>query len=109
VPPHWADRGQKRHAEAVGRLGASETHLAGAAHAAGVASDEVAMRLSEAEAAAAQPVESRPRARHHLVDKGLWGKGDASTGLDHGVEEFGVLAAGLAARQAEAPAAQAVL
>src|SRR6185312_12243818 len=96
VPPHRADRGQNGHAEAVGGLGRSQPDLAGPAHAAGATSDQVAMRLAEAEAATAQPVERGPGARHDLVDEGIRRKGDAAAGLDHGIEELGILAAGLA-------------
>src|SRR3569832_540158 len=55
VPSHRADRGQNGHAEPIGGLGRSQPDLAGAAHSAGAVADQMAMRLAEAETAAAQP------------------------------------------------------
>src|SRR4051812_586787 len=59
VATNRADRGKRRHAEAVGGLGRGKADLFCPTDGACIVADEVAMRLAEAEAAAAQPIERR--------------------------------------------------
>src|SRR5882757_488719 len=113
APKHTAvsaDRTDGRHdcrREAVRRLCRCKADLPNQTHAARVAPQKVPMCLPDTEAAASKPVECGPGARHDLVDPGFRRKGNPAAGFDHIVEEFGILAARLAARQAEAPVMKA--
>src|SRR3954471_11681780 len=66
-----ANRGQRRHAEAIDGLGRGKADSLRTLYHACVMADEVPMRLAEAEAAAAQPVESGSRTRHDFLDPRL--------------------------------------
>ena len=72
----------------------------------GLFGQQAAVGLAHAVAAPGQPCERGAAGRHRLVHPGLGRKFDAGTGLGGEREEFRVLAAGLAQRQAEATAGE---
>src|SRR3569623_1685251 len=108
VPAYRTGCNRKCRGEAKSGLCRGKAGLLYSRDAAGAAAQEMAVRLANPEAAAAEPVECGPGPRHRLVHPCLRRKGDPAACLVHLVEKFGVLAAGLAARQAEAAAAQTV-